>query len=214
MKRRPRWKRRLRRVEEPRARRRGALGRAGGERRRRAARAGAARRAPRPGDRSDLGPRSVERIYPRRAISRRGRRAAGAATRRICRALHRSHGRARRGDARASRRGRHVFDYGNNLRAHGRGGRRRRTPLTSRASCPPTSARCSARAKGRSAGSRSRAIPTTSASPTMPCCERSRRRSRCAAGWLARERVKFQGLPARICWLGYGERDKAGLALQ
>ncbi|MCK6439348.1 MAG: urocanate hydratase, partial [Planctomycetes bacterium] len=33
------------------------------------------------------------------------------------------------------------------------------------------------------------------------------------ANWLkkARERVKFQGLPARICWLGYGERDKAGL---
>ncbi|HLE38866.1 MAG TPA: urocanate hydratase [Acidimicrobiia bacterium] len=29
---------------------------------------------------------------------------------------------------------------------------------------------------------------------------------------LARDRVKFQGLPARICWLGYGERDKAGLA--
>ncbi|MBS2025129.1 MAG: urocanate hydratase, partial [Deltaproteobacteria bacterium] len=28
---------------------------------------------------------------------------------------------------------------------------------------------------------------------------------------LARERVKFQGLPARICWLGYGERHKAGL---
>jgi urocanate hydratase len=26
----------------------------------------------------------------------------------------------------------------------------------------------------------------------------------------ARERVAFQGLPARICWLGYGERDKAG----
>src|SRR5690606_8709962 len=24
-------------------------------------------------------------------------------------------------------------------------------------------------------------------------------------------KVKFQGLPARICWLGYGERDKAGL---
>ncbi|MCW5877952.1 MAG: urocanate hydratase [Anaerolineales bacterium] len=28
---------------------------------------------------------------------------------------------------------------------------------------------------------------------------------------LARERVPFQGLPARICWLGYGERAKAGL---
>ena len=32
--------------------------------------------------------------------------------------------------------------------------------------------------------------------------------------WLemAEERVAFQGLPSRICWLGYGERDRAGLA--
>jgi urocanate hydratase len=29
---------------------------------------------------------------------------------------------------------------------------------------------------------------------------------------LAGERVTFQGLPARICWLGYGERHQAGLA--
>ncbi|WP_088283603.1 urocanate hydratase [Kineosporia sp. A_224] len=28
----------------------------------------------------------------------------------------------------------------------------------------------------------------------------------------AQDKVAFQGLPARICWLGYGERDKAGLA--
>ena len=28
----------------------------------------------------------------------------------------------------------------------------------------------------------------------------------------AQELVAFQGLPARICWLGYGERDRAGLA--
>ncbi len=28
---------------------------------------------------------------------------------------------------------------------------------------------------------------------------------------LAREKVRFQGLPARICWLGYGERHRAGL---
>lgn len=28
---------------------------------------------------------------------------------------------------------------------------------------------------------------------------------------MAQKKVKFQGLPARICWLGYGERDKAGL---
>ncbi len=33
------------------------------------------------------------------------------------------------------------------------------------------------------------------------------------AKWLAmaEERIQFQGLPARICWLGYGQREKAGL---
>ncbi len=33
--------------------------------------------------------------------------------------------------------------------------------------------------------------------------------------WLAmaRERVSFQGLPARICWLGYGQRARFGLAI-
>jgi len=37
---------------------------------------------------------------------------------------------------------------------------------------------------------------------------------RALARWIrmASERVAFQGLPARICWLGYGERAKAGLA--
>jgi urocanate hydratase len=30
---------------------------------------------------------------------------------------------------------------------------------------------------------------------------------------LASERVAFQGLPARICWLGYGDRARAGLAI-
>ncbi|MGO9642704.1 MAG: urocanate hydratase [Candidatus Acidiferrales bacterium] len=30
---------------------------------------------------------------------------------------------------------------------------------------------------------------------------------------LAEKRVRFQGLPARICWLGYGEREKFGLAI-
>jgi urocanate hydratase len=35
------------------------------------------------------------------------------------------------------------------------------------------------------------------------------------ANWirLAREKVRFQGLPARICWLGYGERARFGLAI-
>jgi urocanate hydratase len=30
---------------------------------------------------------------------------------------------------------------------------------------------------------------------------------------LARQRIKFQGLPSRICWLGYGERAEFGLAM-
>jgi urocanate hydratase len=30
---------------------------------------------------------------------------------------------------------------------------------------------------------------------------------------LARERVKFQGLPARVCWLGYGDRAEFGVAM-
>jgi len=30
---------------------------------------------------------------------------------------------------------------------------------------------------------------------------------------LAQKKIPFQGLPARICWLGYGERDKMGLAM-
>jgi urocanate hydratase len=38
---------------------------------------------------------------------------------------------------------------------------------------------------------------------------------RALARWIrmAGEKVKFQGLPARICWLGYGERAKFGLAI-
>ena len=30
---------------------------------------------------------------------------------------------------------------------------------------------------------------------------------------LAQERIQFQGLPARICWLGYGERAEFGVAM-
>ncbi len=40
-------------------------------------------------------------------------------------------------------------------------------------------------------------------------------RTRFSRRWidLARKRIKFQGLPARICWLGYGERAEFGLAM-
>ena len=87
-----------------------------------------------------------------------------------------------------------------------------RTRSRSPASCPPTSARCSPRARGRSAGRRLAATRRTSPPPTAPCSTCFPRTSRCAR-WIkmAGERVHFQGLPARICWLGYGERDVAGL---
>ncbi len=40
-------------------------------------------------------------------------------------------------------------------------------------------------------------------------------RNRILSRWidLARKRIKFQGLPSRICWLGYGERAEFGLAI-
>jgi urocanate hydratase len=41
----------------------------------------------------------------------------------------------------------------------------------------------------------------------------SENESLCRWVQLAQKRVRFQGLPARICWLGYGERDKFGVAL-
>ena len=83
----------------------------------------------------------------------------------------------------------------------------------SRASCRPTSDRSSAPVAGRSAGQRSPAIPRTSGRPT-PRSRSCSRDDRHLHRWLdmARERIAFQGLPARICWLGLGERAKAGLA--
>jgi urocanate hydratase len=40
-------------------------------------------------------------------------------------------------------------------------------------------------------------------------------KNRTLARWmkLAKERIQFQGLPARICWLGYGERAEFGVAI-
>ena len=41
-------------------------------------------------------------------------------------------------------------------------------------------------------------------------------RSRTCTHWLdmARERIAFQGLPARICWVGLGQRHQAGPGVQ
>ena len=134
----------------------------------RAARAGG-RHAARPGHRPDLGARPRQRL-PARRLERRavegGAGRAGAARRA-----------ARRRGARAARS--HVqamLDFqahghpDGRLRQQHPPGRvrrgRRRTRSTSPASCRPTSGRCSAAARGRSAGSRCRATRRTSARPT------------------------------------------------
>ena len=89
-----------------------------------------------------------------------------------------------------------------------------RTRSPTRASSRPTSGRSSAAATGRSAGRCCPAIPADIAAiddelrglfPDDAILQR----------WLALapERVAFQGLPARICWLGYGDRARAGLAI-
>ena len=95
----------------------------------------------------------------------------------------------------------------------GQGLRRGQRLRLSRASCPPTSGRCSAAASARSAGWRCPAtredIRKTDAKmkELFPHNEHLHR-------WLdmAQQRISFQGLPARICWIGLGERHRAGLA--
>ena len=105
-----------------------------------------------------------------------------------------------------------TVDYGNNIRQVAFDARALRMRSTFPASCLRTSGRCSASARGRSAGSRCRAIRRTR--------KTDRKLKELFPGdahlnrWLdlAGERIAFQGLPARICWLGLGERHRAGLA--
>jgi len=108
------------------------------------------------------------------------------------------------------KRGAEVFDYGNNLRqrAYDHGVRE---AFNFPGFVPAYIRPCFAKAKDLSAGWRSpgsaRYLHTDQA-----VMELFPRTSTCTAGcaWHA-QKVPFQGLPARICWLGYGERAAAGL---
>ncbi|HET7787065.1 MAG TPA: urocanate hydratase [Myxococcales bacterium] len=109
------------------------------------------------------------------------------------------------------RRGSHVFDYGNNLRAFAQEGGAHDAfaypgfvpayirPLFCEGQGPFRWVALSGDAQDIFETDRA----VLSAFPDKPHLRR----------WitLAQKRVKFQGLPARICWLGYGERAKAGL---
>ena len=107
-----------------------------------------------------------------------------------------------------------AFDYGNNIRAVCVRCGMRGCVSDSRASCPSTSVRCSVRARGRSGGWRCRAIRKTSIATDELALELFPD-NEILTRWLrlARGRFAFQGLPARICWLGYGERARMGEAI-
>jgi len=109
------------------------------------------------------------------------------------------------------RRGSHVFDYGNNLRAFAQEGGVRDAfayPGFVPAYIRPLFCEGQGPFRWVALSGDPQDIFTTDkalvqAFPDKPHLHR----------WLdlAGKRVKFQGLPARICWLGYGERAKAGL---
>ena len=162
--------------------------------------------------RPDQRPRPARRLRPRRPDARRGRRAAPRRPRRVRPPRARVDGRPLRRDGRLPGRRRRGLRLRQQPARRGRSWAASSARSTTPASCPPTSARCSARARARSAGSRCRATRPTSPPPTAPC-SRSSPTTSASRRWIrmAGERIAFQGLPARICWLGYGERRRLGL---
>ena len=99
--------------------------------------------------------------------------------------------------------GAEVFDYGNSIRGEAQLAGYDRAHSRSRASCPPISGRSSARGSGPFRWAALSGDPADIAATDravlelFPDNEPLHRWIR-----LAGERVAFQGLPARICWLG------------
>jgi urocanate hydratase len=108
-------------------------------------------------------------------------------------------------------RGSEVFDYGNGLRAEARlGGYERAFDYPGFVPAYIRPLFCEGKGPFRwvalSGDPADIAATDAAVLDLFPDNDRLRR-------WLsmAGERVAYQGLPARICWLGYGERDRAGL---
>jgi urocanate hydratase len=109
------------------------------------------------------------------------------------------------------RRGSHVFDYGNNLRAFAQEGGVRDAfayPGFVPAYIRPLFCEGQGPFRWVALSGDPQDIFTTDRAIVDAFPEKAHLRR-----WLtmAQKRVRFQGLPARICWLGYGERAKAGL---
>ena len=184
------------------------------ERGRPRARARAARRALRPRHRPDRGTRSAHRLRAAGAVGRRGRPFCARPIR-----TSTCVGRAPRSSAHVEglleyvRAGSYVFDYGNNLR-----GEALEAGVTEAFSYPgfvPAYIRplfCRGigpfRWAALSGDPADIAVIDEALRELFPDDELLQR-------WLdlAPGRVAFQGLPARICWLGFGDRARAGLAI-
>ncbi|HET9310434.1 MAG TPA: urocanate hydratase [Actinomycetota bacterium] len=109
-------------------------------------------------------------------------------------------------------RGAVAFDYGNNLRAGAEAGGLAHDEAFSYPGFVPAFVRplfCEGKGPFRwaalSGDPADIAVTDAAVASLFPDDERLQRWLR-----LASERVAYQGLPARICWLGYGERDRAG----
>ena len=159
-----------------------------------------------------LGPRRPARLRAQQDPVRAGAEAARIRPGALHRRVDAFHGGSREGHARdAARGGRSLSTM-----ATTSGGKHSRpgwiTPSISKASCRSSSGRSSAKGRGLSVGWHSPVIRKTIARTdravlgTFPENEHLCRWIR-----LAQEQVAFQGLPSRICWLGYGERAKMGL---
>ena len=185
-----------------------------GERGRGRPRAGPPRRAVRPRHRPDGGPRSAERLRPGRVLGGGGRGACACPIRtRIC---NKPVPRSQHMCTECSSTPAQVpMSSTTATTCEGRPYRpASRTRSHTRASSRPISGRSSAAASGPSAGRRCRASRATSR-PSTRCSAELFPDDPLLQRWLelAGDRVAFQGLPARICWLGYGARAKAGLAI-
>ena len=194
-------------------RRDAALDRARRQRGRGRTRAGPARRALRCRHRPDLRARRPQRLRAGRTLARGCRRAARQRPGRLHAPGHRVDGHARPSHARAAGSRRRRLRLRQQHPRPGPGGRgRERLRLPGlRAGLHPA-----ALLRGQGALPLGRAVGRPGRHPrppTRPSCELFPE-DEALARWIrkAQEQVAFQGLPARICWLGYGERHRAGLA--
>ena len=176
--------------------------------------AGAAGRGVRSRHRPDRRARSAHRLRPGGPRRRGGRELAGDATpRSTCAApASRSRGTSR-GCSSTSERGSYVFDYGNNLRGEALEAGVE-DAFTYPGFVPAYIRPLFCRGVGPFRWAALSGDPADIAAidrmllELFPADDALQR-------WLtlAPERVAFQGLPARICWLGFGDRARAGVAI-